>query len=281
MSRVTDVVLTGVPRSGTTLTCALLNKLPDTVALHEPMQGMDHGDPTDPRDVSGRVERFFDEQRASLLTGGRALSRNIDGVVPDNPFGDELSAKGVRRQLDSQGEILVDKELSADFTLVIKHTHLFAWMLESLVDTFPIYAIVRNPLATVASWRSVSTRIRSGHSPAERAVPELKAKMDLLDDDLDRQLCLLGWFWDQFTRHLPERSIIRYEDLIATNGRALSVIRPEAERFDEPLENRNSNRLYDLGEMQQIGKRLLQSDGAYWTWYPKESVGTLLNELDR
>ena len=33
----TDIVLTGVPRSGTTLICYLLNKVPDAIALHEPM----------------------------------------------------------------------------------------------------------------------------------------------------------------------------------------------------------------------------------------------------
>lgn len=32
-----NVVLTGLPRSGTTLACRLLNLLPDTVALHEPI----------------------------------------------------------------------------------------------------------------------------------------------------------------------------------------------------------------------------------------------------
>ena len=30
-----NIVLTGLPRSGTTLACRLLNLLPDTVALHE------------------------------------------------------------------------------------------------------------------------------------------------------------------------------------------------------------------------------------------------------
>jgi len=32
-----DIILTGIARSGTTLTCFLLNKLPQAVALHEPM----------------------------------------------------------------------------------------------------------------------------------------------------------------------------------------------------------------------------------------------------
>ena len=32
-----DIILTGIARSGTTLSCSLLNKLPQCVALHEPM----------------------------------------------------------------------------------------------------------------------------------------------------------------------------------------------------------------------------------------------------
>ncbi len=32
-----NIILTGIPRSGTTLICYLLNKIPNTVALHEPM----------------------------------------------------------------------------------------------------------------------------------------------------------------------------------------------------------------------------------------------------
>ena len=98
-----DVVLTGVPRSGTTLTCYLLNKLPDTVALHEPMQGMNRGT-NDPRELSLGVKQFFDDQRVSIRARGRALSRNIDGVVPDNPFSDEPSETGARRQIDQKGE---------------------------------------------------------------------------------------------------------------------------------------------------------------------------------
>lgn len=37
-------LLTGLPRSGTTLTCSLLNDYPATVALAEPIQLERHGD---------------------------------------------------------------------------------------------------------------------------------------------------------------------------------------------------------------------------------------------
>ena len=99
------------------------------------------------------------------------------------------------------------------------------------------------------------------------------------DDILDRQIYLLGWFWQQFHRHLPKHAIIEYETLVASGGRALSVINPEAVRLDEPLQSRNSNPLYDREDMLRIGERLLKSEGAYWESYRKESVERLLGEL--
>ncbi|MDP9365632.1 MAG: sulfotransferase [Chloroflexota bacterium] len=275
-----DVILTGLPRSGTTLTCHLLNKLPDTVALHEPMQGLARKEAPNPEAMRRELKDFFDEQRVSIRERGRALSRNIDGVVPDNPFAGERSADGVRRQVDAKGEIVVDKDLSDRFMLVIKHTNRFAPMLGALVESFPVYAIVRNPLATLASWRTIDAGIRVGRTgPAGRLAPDLRVEMDRLEDELDRQVYLLNWFWEQFLRHLPDRSIIRYEALIESGGRALNVIRPEAEQLAEPLENLNANRLYDHDDMQRIGDRLLRGEGAYWQMYSKESVRTLLNQL--
>lgn len=278
----TDVILTGLPRSGTTLTCHLLNKLPDTIALHEPMQGIDYGDTSDPRAMSQRVKQFFDEQRVSIREHGLALSRNINGVVPDNPFGEERSRKGIRRQLDTKGEIVIDKLLSDQFMLVVKHTNRFAPILKELTEMLPVYALVRNPLATLASWRTVQAGIRKGRSgPAGRVVPQLRERMERIDDELDRQIYLLSWFWEQFRRHLPEQSIIPYEELATTRGQVLKVIRPEAAHLNEEIENRNVNTLYDHQDMMIIGERLLNSSGAYWETYTRESVGRLLDKIER
>jgi hypothetical protein len=264
-----DVVLTGLPRSGTTLTCSLLNKLPDTVALHEPMQGIDYGDVSDPRQMSQTVKQFFDEQRTLIRERGMARSRNINGVVPDNPFGNDLLDTGARH-----------KPLSDHYMIVIKHTNRFAQILESLSEVFPVYALVRNPLSTLASWGTVDAGIRRGRpGPVGRIAPAVRERMNRFDDELDRQICLLDWFFDQFNRYLPTQSIIKYESLVASGGRELRVIRPEAEQLDEPLQSRNMNKLYDPGAMVQIGERLLRTEGAYWELYTRQSVEQLLDEL--
>jgi len=82
-----DIIPTGIPRSGTTLTCHLLNKVANTVALHEPLVWTDYPDLTDHEAVCDGVNRFFAETRRSLLTDGTAMTQHVEGEVPDNPMG--------------------------------------------------------------------------------------------------------------------------------------------------------------------------------------------------
>ena len=61
-----NVLITGTPRSGTTLLCSLLNKVPDTVALHEPMNVWDFPKCKDAQAIADVIESFCTETRASL-----------------------------------------------------------------------------------------------------------------------------------------------------------------------------------------------------------------------
>ncbi|MDQ3226524.1 MAG: sulfotransferase, partial [Chloroflexota bacterium] len=206
-----NVLITGTPRSGTTLTCHLLNKLPDILALHEPMRVKAFAAMTQEQ-ISDEIGRFCDEQRQSVLLHKRAISKNLDGAVPDNPIGEGRSDAGLRKSLVSKGDIVVDKELSPDFMLVIKHNSAFTAVLETLVKRFPVFGVIRNPLATLASWSSVEFSASSGYArAAERLDTDLKTRLAAIDDDLDRQICLLDWFHGQFRRYLPVDAILRYE----------------------------------------------------------------------
>ncbi|MCH8850526.1 MAG: hypothetical protein IIC89_06850, partial [Chloroflexi bacterium] len=83
-----DVILTGIPRSGTTLACTLLNKLPDTVALNEPMDPARFLTATGGGGHLDRIARFFARTRASLAAHGTATSKHAAGAVADNHFGE-------------------------------------------------------------------------------------------------------------------------------------------------------------------------------------------------
>ena len=275
-----DVLITGTPRSGTTLVCHLLNRLPDVVALHEPMKVRTFARLSRPDEVCAEVATFCAEQLLSIHQRKRAISKQAEGVVRDNPIGAERSGTGLRQQIDAKGEVVIEKELAQDFMLAVKHTSAFAGVLGQIASCFPVYAIVRNPLATLASWGTVDIAIQSGRSPnAERLDPELEARLAAIDNGLDRQIHLLSWFYEQFRRYLPERAIIHYETIVSTGGRAVSVVHPGAAGLAEPLSSRNTNSLYDHRHMLRIGERLLGTDGAFWEFHPRQSVEDLLTEV--
>lgn len=279
-----NIVLTGLPRSGTTLTCYLLNKLPNTVALHEPIApgkfvGLEGEDA-----ILDGVERFFRRMRRMALDQGKVISKHVDGEVPANSYRQAKSEDGLRTPIaekgKKKGKILVQKDLGRDFLLVIKSPAMFSALLPILATRFPAYAVIRNPLSILASWNSIDHNLQGGHSPAaERYDERLRGELASKTSSTERQLYLLSWWYEQFRRELPDSSILRYEDIVGSGGGALSTITPAAKVLHEPLSSQNLNAAYNRKEMRELGSRLLDGEGAYWRFYSRESVERLLEEV--
>ena len=276
-----NIVLTGPGRSGTTLTCHLLNKLPDTVALAEPiLPGKFEDLMPDVEAVRDGIERFYRRMRRMARTRGVVLSKHVGGVVPDNT---KAVVDGVRQRATQRGEIPVGKELAPGFYLAIKQPGLFTALLPTLIERFPCYAIVRNPLAKMASEMSLPIRRDSRskppagrrYNPAHPAVLNKEAGGDYISS----RLAGLDYQFGRYAEYLPPENIIRYENIVLSGGKALEVIVPSASLLDEPLRSRNLNPLYDRDEMLRVGERLLGSEGAYWRFYSRESVEKLLAAL--
>lgn len=278
-----NVLVTGAPRSGTTLTCHLLAKLPDTVALHEPMRVQRRLANRRNHDARCKeIESFCEAQRRSLRERGSARSKHVGGAVPDNPVGKARTGGGVRMSIASRGRIVIDKPLSPEFMLVVKHNSAFVALLPALVKCFTVHGVIRNPLATIASWSSVDFHVKSGHSPAaEQFDPTLKAELAAIGDALDRQIHLIGWFHGRLRQYLPDERIIRYEAVVESGGKVLRSVRPEAEELDEPMQSQNTSSLYDAERVRRIADRLLRSDGPQWAFYDRHSVESLLAEMTK
>jgi hypothetical protein len=274
-----DIILTGLPRSGTTLTCHLLNQLPDTLALHEPMN-VDFPREATHEEVCDEVGRFFRDTRSRALSSRTVQTKHIEGRLPVNPISDHYAAEGLRPALATRGEVRIDKDLGADFLLVIKHPAAFTALLETLLGRYPCYAVMRNPLSVLVSWNTIAVPVQQGHAPAaERLDAELTRALAGIEDRIGRQLHLLSWFYEKYDRLLPRESILRYEDTVATGGVSLSAITPLAARLTESLESKNANKVYDDALMRTLGERLLGADGAFWKFYSRESVELLLRSL--
>ena len=274
-----NVLITGTPRSGTTLICSLLNKLPNIVALHEPMSVFDFVGRS-PDEVGQMIENFCAQSRQSLLEKGFAISKHVGGKVRDNSAKADNAGKRVR-QPEQHGRIEIDKPLSPDFTLAIKHPMAFAALLEPLSKRFECFAVVRNPLATLASWNSLDWfPLKEGHSPiGEKLDADLARALATKSDAIGRQIHILEWFYDRFHHFVPEQALIKYEGLVASHARELQKIVPAANQLNEDLSSKNESEFYDHALMVNIGRRLLRRDGPIWDFYDKSEVEQLLSRI--
>lgn len=237
---VDNVILTGIPRSGTTLACALLNRLPDTLALNEPM---DIGSLAACETRAQRVayaESFFAEQRKSALCSGEVLARIHRALLDENTFHEAAGSDGLRHARISLQKIRHGKTLNHRFTLVVKHPNALTAILADLAPHFPCFAIIRDPISVLASWNTLAIPLRDGHAPAaENLDDSLSYKLGQLRDPVARQIILLDWYFEQYSTLLPSDKVIRYEEIVASGGAALAAITPAAEALSVDLENRN------------------------------------------
>lgn len=271
------ILLTGLPRSGTTLVCNLLTSLPNVVALNEPMKVTELSDMTTEQQFAA-INQFVAENRYSLLKSGVAISKHIEGQIPDNTFRNNVSNEGLRVSLVEHGQIKLDKILTEDFVLAIKHNAAFAYLLNKLVLRYNCFGIIRNPLAVLWSWQTVNLNIHYGHIPVGEAFDaDLRETLNKIESVFDRQLYILNWFFTKFDQNLPLEQIIRYEHVINSNGRCLEVISPIANSIHASLKSLNKNPLYKQEQFSIIADRLLKSEGTYWKYYSREDVIGLLS----
>jgi len=264
-----NIIITGIPRSGTTLTCHLLNKLPNFIALHEPMKPRQYFELT-VDSVVDKIGCFFSEQRESILRDKNAKSRSVAGVVPDNHIGNINKLTGKRENLVDGDIISIDKPLTKNFSLAIKHPNMFTALLHILSIHFNCFSIIRNPLSVLLSWNSVDMNVSDGHVPAAEAFDRnLFNKLSSEKNKYVRQIIILDWCFTKYKENLNESQILRYEKIIETGGKALAVICDAAKQLNEPLKSRNSSLLYDNSTKTVLAELLLDYNGCYFDFYDK------------
>lgn len=265
-----DVALTGIPRGGTTLACRLLGTCKDTVSLFEPMDVMALP-ACDRASAIDAIDAFFSATREGLVASGRAPSKQSGGRVPDNPYG-ARDGHGRRAALVERGWIHVGPP-TPGFTLVVKHNAAFTALLPELAERLDTYAIVRNPVAVLASWHSLELPVSSGRAPAgERFDTQLQRRLDRTPDVTTRQLVLMDWFFEHYARCLPPERVIAYEHVVGSAGAVLVESVGLVAGDLQALSNRNANPIYESGSLHPAFDALLQADGAWLTRYSRAEL---------
>lgn len=210
-------LITGVPRSGTTLCCNLLNKCNNAVALHEPIN---------PSSLKSSHPSAAIDEISSQIKGiikALASSRSIEhgdkaGIHLDNPISLEKSKEGLRKQRAQRGQITLPP-ITESTQVFIKQNALFTALAADLNERYQMTAIVRNPVDVLLSWMTVDLPVNKGRLPAGEKYDANLAVLLKEGSVFERQMKIYRWFIECFQK--AKVTTIRYEDIIKTNGNAL------------------------------------------------------------
>lgn len=260
-----NIILTGLPRSGSSMLCVWMSKHPDVVALNE---GLKLGEQLDVPSLVKFVAAEFDSIRVQILTTGTAPARHKDGQQVDNHF----SPGKDRKLLLEKSDIDVGRPTTQKFGLAFKHNAGFSIALPDLVDHFgalSVFATIRNPLSVLGSWGSVPIPVSQGrmHNLTKWA-PKLEEQLKSTDDLLEKQLLILNYFFSQYQKWIPREQIIRYEDLCGQPAETLGRAFPQWDWTSlglRPTANRNASPDYSRDRL-KIAAARLQSTGPDAPW---------------
>lgn len=243
----TATLFTGLPRSGTTLLCALLNKLPDTVALAEPLSPQGN----DVETSILQLKDFINATRESAVNSGSVVSKHLNGKIIDDFVEAGPSQVELRRTSEQTGWIAIDKDLSPGFHLFIKQPAWFTAMAMELKSQFDMFVIVRHPLAVLASWQTVDMPVHHGRMPnACRFNEEISDALDGEPDRLRRQVLIIEWALKVYSNFLPNK-VVRFENLVCDPTATLANVGVGCKSLthhfhDEALESRYPNVNFDM-----------------------------------
>ena len=259
-----NVILTGIPRSGTTLATALIDGLPDCVCLNEPRWQVLQDHKGNAEQLAHGLAEDFARIRAHLIAEHPVPDRRTaEGKAVTNFF-----SAGTRTN-DHKIGMFIRAGLTQDFTLAMKHNALYLSALPHLahMSAFTIIAVIRNPVHTIASWRRLSLPVSSGHMPhAEIYWPTIKAIAQSGDEVLVKQVKL----YDAICERLQEREntihVLPYETLIHTPNILCDMLQ-QGGPVDSSLIKASPLSLTD--ETRSTILAALKQHGKYWQgFYP-------------
>lgn len=261
-----DFIITGVPRSGTSLVCRLLDEQRNWLVVNEPAEVFRALE--DRRDASG-VGEVHRGIREKILTG-QPIENKVNGaeVISDTAHLDERH--------------LYYPEVSGRFfRLGTKNTLAYLAALDPICELgWPVVAMIRHPMDTLASWRNTFAHLRTADvSGLPVANPEFhgwsgwqrQAMLEITRQDDDALRRVLLWRLLARTLLLQKGRILlwRYEDLVADPAGHIRQLR---------------RRLYGKGWRSRVSFTLERTDNTSRyceeeRWLLRELCGPELQEL--
>jgi hypothetical protein len=209
-----DLVITGIPRSGTSYLCRLISELPDTVVLNEPPRILEL---LNSMPLPWGLPRFYGELRRDILAGKPVQNKHRNGrLVDDTAHGNDQSSEYF-------------PEISGtSFRLGTKNTLGYLTRLSLIRKVMPkatLIAAIRHPYDTLNSWSGTFEHLRRADvesqpvgNPDDPCLTGWERK-SLLAIAASESLPVRRALWWRFLALRLEEcadfvQVLRYEDLI-------------------------------------------------------------------
>lgn len=224
-----DLLLTGIPRSGTSYLCKLLDGFGNVAVINEP-EALFEGLARSPEPWA--IPLLHADLRARIRAG--------------QPVANKLDASGALAEDTACDATTTEWRPTVggnDFILATKNTLAYLARLDGIRRVMPgarVVALVRHPLDTLASWKAGFAHLASGNSIAlpigGLADPFLPARLRCgleqvaaLGAGAVRRAAWWRLLADEILLHRNEIEVVHYEDLVANpEGTLASVLGPLA-----------------------------------------------------
>ncbi len=258
-------IITGIPRSGTSLLTKLLSIQQQTICFSEPewlktirFTGQSC------REFSSSLNGKLNEIYSDISIGKEIELTVKRGTqeLPDNYFNRNQSG------YDNVKETKRQKfKFSKELRICVKSNTLFTACLQALkkCDEFNLVAVVRDPVSVLMSWRSLDIPVSRGQVKIAELYSQEIRDLANEQDLLVKQIKIMDWFFKQYQKH--QVKVVKYEDIIADQKNTLTSIT----RVNHPntlgLESKNQNTHYDLSEHESIQQAIIKHGHHYQNHY--------------
>lgn len=252
-----SIIVAGMPRGGTTLLGSIINSLENSYCISEPMaiEEQLHLAAT-PEEFLERTRAYFQEQRKQILTTGKTLNRiGRDGRPVTNYFKRADNNIIVNEYIETEETVSI---LDANFTLAVKHNAHFLSILPLFCNApdMSVIGIIRHPIPTILSWRSLDLPISKGRLPSgEKFWPELLEVASSSYDILLRQVMIYELIASRLLAYREKINLLCYENLVDNPGQLGTLINQQV-RDALVLESRNRSNEYNWEDIRIISSTL-------------------------
>jgi len=231
-----DLLITGLPRSGTSYLCSLFHKIDDVVAINEPGEIFSA---LQNREAAWGIAAYYNTIRINILDGLPIQNKLDNGqVIEDTAVYDKVS-----NYYPPVGR--------PDFLLCTKNTLAYLSRIQQLrraMPHAPIVVCVRHPLDAVASWKSTFAHLEDanvgafpvGGSRDSQLSGSCQARLQEINDT-DSLALKRALLWEHLAGLVQASRqdiiLVRYEDLVAKPRSTIQAILdqiPAVHRFQVP-----------------------------------------------